>query len=411
MNIYTKYVLNNLLRKRKQTLFSLFCISVSSAIVLADFAVLNGIEAQLKKAINQVMSGQLTVYCTDNESINILESQLTEQKVFEWSEADREILGSDIPLDISQRLRIGSIISYEEETSYVHFHALEEEHLQKVAQMLTFPQGRMAEREQEIVISEKLAGDLRCSIGDTVLLVANNLYDYMSDAIGVVSGVFEERGIAIFLSHNGFMPYPAGRELVGIGEGEYLEFVINPAGNRDFTPRETSALQKRLRQSHPELKTASWDKTVPLLHSIVTIWKGGGLITQVVFLLFSLIILITLTSLIVHSRRKEFGTLLAIGFTWRRVKILVCAEYVLLACLAVLLGFAGVELICATQNSGLSIASKDLQSALMTDRLFLFLTGKDLLHVMTLFVSVTLLSALISVWRMQKTNIQSLLKD
>ena len=96
----------------------------------------------------------------------------------------------------------------------------------------------MAMKENGIVISESLAKDLHCTVGDTVLLVANNLYDYMSDAVGVVSGIFEKKGIAVFLSHNGFMSLETGKALAEAGSEESLELVINPKEERDLSGEE-----------------------------------------------------------------------------------------------------------------------------------------------------------------------------
>lgn len=411
--VLLKYVLNNLGRKKKQTFFSLLCVAVSSFIVLADFSLLNAIQAQMKEAINEVMSGHITVYSSDNDRMNILESQLTDQLPFEWSESDTDELSRHLPgLTINQRIRIGALVAYEDETSYVHFHALELDHLAKVNKMLTFRQGRMAYLKNEIVISETIADDFHCEIGDTVLLVGNNLYDYMSDAIGVVSGIFEERGLSIFLSHNGFMGYETGREFAMLDDGASVELVINPEDKRELTTGEVENLRTYLGETRPGLRLVTWDQTVPLLYSIVKVWNGGGVITQIIFILFSLIILVTLTSLIVSSRRKEFGTLLAIGFTWNKVRLLVCSEYALLSIISVVLAAGSLQLILSTWGAtGFAIGSKDMQSSLMTDCLYPFLYLKDILYVFILFTTTTIISVLISIRRIKKDNIHSLINN
>lgn len=398
-----KYVLYNLGRKKKQTFFAALCISVSSLVILADFALLNGMQARLKEAINGVISGQITVFSSDDERINILEAQLKDQNPFVWGEEEQNGFEDRFSgIHLNRRMRIGSLISYEDETSYVNFHALEEEALKRVDEILVFRKGRMAGKKDEVVISEAVAEDLNCTVGDTVLLVANNIYDYMSDAIGIVSGIFEEKGLAIFLGHNGFMAYETGMVLAEVGEGESIELVINPDTDKDLSPDKIKALQAEFnRYSGQPFRLASWEQTVPLFYSIVKVWQGGGMITQVLFLLFSLIILITLTSLIVYSRRKELATLRALGFSWNRVRLLLCGEYALLCVFSVGLGFGILQLfIYLLGGDGLSIASKDMQSALMTDRLFPFLQIKDLGYVLFLFTLTTLVSTLISIRRL-----------
>lgn len=410
--ILLKYAILNLGRKKKQTLFSILCILVSSFIVLADFGLINGMEESLKEAINRVLSGQVTVYSSDKDGINILEAQISEQTPFVWGDNDIKALDQEFPeLQFNQRIRIGSLISFQDETSYAHLHALEGNHLERINSMFTFIEGKMASKVDEIVISETIAKDIHCTVGDTVLLVANNVYDYMTDAIGIVSGIFEEKGIAVFLGYNGFIPLNAGKNLAEINETECLELIINPKDERDLTEIEFRSIANWFDDNYPGLRLVTWEQTAPLLYSIVKVWQGGGMLMQIMFTVFSLIILITLTSLVVRSRKKEFGTLLAIGFSWKRIKFLVCFEYALLCSAAVLIGFGLLEILFSLiSTSGIVIESKDMQSALMTDKLFPFIYMKDLIYVWFLFQATTMISTLISIRRLQKININSLIK-
>lgn len=405
-----KYIITNPGRKKKQTFFTILCLSLSSLIVLADFALINGIKFGLKKGINDVLSGQMTVYSSDDQRMNILESQLKEQNPFEWDSIDKQRLQQQVPdAVVNGRVRIGSLISFGEETSYVNFHALEEEPLQKIDHMLTYLSGRMPEKDKEITISETVAKDLKCSVGDTVLLVAGNIHDYMSDAIGVVAGIFEERGLAVFLGYNGFMPLRDGCYLAEIPSGTALELVVNPVNGGDFTDKEAEAVRLYFAGFHPGLKLADWDQTVPLLHSIVKVWSGGGVITQIIFVAFSLIILVALISLIIRSRTKEFGTLLAIGFSRADVKRIVSAEYALLCCFSVLTGYIALQIALHMIGNSVSVGSLEMQSALMTDRLSLFVQAKDVIYVLCLFTLTTVLSALISVGKLRKKKIYSMI--
>jgi len=386
---------------------------ISSLIILGDIAVINGIYDGLKQGINEVISGELTVYNSKDEQVNILESQLTEQTAFLWSGQDKQHLLQIVPdIHINQRIRLGSLISYIDETSYLYIHALEGDHLERINRKLTFRQGGFPQNEKDIIISESMADNLYCQVGDTVLLVANNIHDYMSDAIGVISGIFEEKGIAIFLGYNGFMLYEYGKEIAGVQEGECLELIINTSNSDDFTKEDINAITTYYQQKNPELQIAEWDQTVPLMYKIVQIWKGGGILTQVIFTLFSLIILITLTSLIIHSRRKEFGTLLAIGFSWNKIRILVSLEYILITLFTVICAYV-ILLIIISQLpfTGIHIASEYMQAALMTEYLYPFMQIQDVGYVLFLFTATSLVSVLISIRKLKKVKIHSLIND
>jgi ABC-type lipoprotein release transport system permease subunit len=401
-----KYILRNIGRKKKQTFFSILCISVSSFIIFTSVSQRNGIENGLKKGINEVIAGELTACQSDKPNLNILESQLKEQEPFEWTEADRQQWMEVFPhTSVNRRIRLGALISFGDETSYVNFHALEPAHLDRIASMLTLLQGRMAAGEHEIVISETLAEELLCQVGDSLLLIADNRHGYMSDAIGVVSGIFQENGLAIFLNYNGFMPYALGKGIAEIPDDLCVELLINPESERDFSKREIALMQDYYGKIRPGLQLIPWEKTVPLMYSIVKVWHGGGMITQIVFILFSLIILVTLISLIIQARRKELSTLRAIGFSRIKIRILIASEYTFIAVFSILLsGVQWMVLSAFLPENGIPIGSEYMQAAFMTDRLLPVLYFSDFVYVLLLFILTTIVSSLISTKQLQVKN-------
>jgi ABC-type lipoprotein release transport system permease subunit len=380
---------------------------------LADFALINGMGKALKRGIDQVISGQLLIVSNKNNGINILESNLNEQELFiddANNLTELKIISPEIVLN--RRIRLGALVSYGEETSYTNFHALEADHLQRISEMLSINKGRMPEKGNEIIISESLARSLFCGVGDTLLLLATNVNDYMSDALGIVSGIFEEKGLAIFLNYSAFMPYRFGQEIAEIPKGQAVELIINHTGGKDFTREEIRSVGNYFKTVNPALTVATWRQTVPLMSAIVNVWSGGGLITQIVFISFSLIILVTLTSLVVRSRRKEIGTLLAIGFSWRKINLLLCAEYLLITFASVSTAYLLLYLLLATlPPAGIEIASEYMQAALMTDKLLPVTTFADFFYVLLLFVATATLSVLISIRKLKKTKIHSLITN
>lgn len=406
-----KYILRNITRKKKQSFFTVLCIGISSCIILGNIAMNNGLQYKLKEGINQAVSGQLTLYKAADPKINILESQLKEQKSFSLpADAFETLAERSQNLVINKRVRFGSLISYDEETSYVNIHALEKDHLQRMSKLLTLQSGTIPKSGKAILISKTTAEELKCHPGDTILLLANNIHEYMSDEIAVVSGIFEENGIALFLNYNAFAPYTFGEELVQLEEGDCLEFIINSSDNKDIPQESVKDLQTRVSALSPEMRVATWEETVPLLYRIVKVWKGGGYMTQIIFVVFSLLILINLTTLIIDSRKKEFGTLLVFGFSWFKITCMLVAEYLLITFVAILLG-AGVIgfAISGIQDAGIYIASKEMQAALMTEYLRPILYMKDLLYILCLFGITTVLAVGISISRIKGRNPISLI--
>ncbi|MDR0749561.1 MAG: FtsX-like permease family protein [Tannerellaceae bacterium] len=313
---------------------------------------------------------------------------------------------------LNRRVRLGVLVSYGSETSYTNVHALEDNHLRRIGEMLSIDKGRMPEKECEMIISESLARNLLCRVGDTLLLLATNVNDYMSDALGVVSGIFEEKGLAIFLNYTAFIPYRFGQEIAEIPEGQAVELIVNHAAGKDFTHEEIRSAGNYLKVSNPALTVATWRQTVPLMSAIVNVWNGGGVITQIVFISFSLIILVTLTSLVVRSRRKEIGILLAIGFSWTRVSLLLCFEYLLITFISVTASYLLLHILLASlPQTGIGITSEYMQAALMTDKLLPVTSFPDFLYVTFLFGVTATLSALISIRKLKKMKIHSLITN
>ena len=408
-----KYVWRNIGRKKKQTIFTVLCILVSSFIIMGNLAMNNGIRYRLKEGINEAVSGQLTVYAGDSAGLNILESQLKEQRKFAWSGEDTEKLEKFAEgITVNRRIRFGSLVSYGEETSYIFLHAVEQPHLERINRLLTLKDGTLPTKENEILISETTAKDLHCGLRDTLLLVAENTYQYMSDEIAVVSGIFEEKGLALYLNYTGFIPYGLGESIVRLEDDSCLELIINSAYHSDISSGREKEIGTYLQEYGGKLRVASWDKTVPLFFTIVNVWKGGGRLTQMIFVLFSLIILINLTTLIIQSRKKEFGTLLAIGFSWGKITRMVSFEYLIITCSSLAVGYLLLSgLIIMLPAGGFAIPSKDMQAALMTDAIPFIFYPQDLAYVFCLFVTTVMMAVLISISHIKKLTPVELIRN
>lgn len=404
------YALRNITRKKKQTLFAVLCISVSSFVIFSNISLNNGIQAKLREGINEVISGEYLIYSADGLDVNILESQLNEQRVFEAEALTNDLRAANPEVVINKRVRFGSLVSFDQETSYLNVHALEKGHLERLGNLLSLGEGRLPGNEKEIVISQTMSDDLKCGLGDTLLLVATNLNDYMSDEIAVVSGIFQEKGLALYLSYNAFVPYDFGKELVQLDDSGCLELVLNPKNGASIPEKEMAAIRKLVGGRDKDLKIARWEKTVPLLFAVTNVWQGCGYMTQFVFVVFSLIILVNLTSLVIRSRRKEFGTLLAMGFSWRKVNLLVCLEYLLLTAIAFALGYLLFEVFLGLlPDASLGIPDKDMQYALMTDSIRFFLDAGDVFHVLFLFLATITGAVFISLGRIRRINPNTLI--
>ena len=403
--VYLHYILRNIKRKRNQSLFSFLCICISSVIILGNMALNNGIQYKLKKGVNEAISGQWTIYKSNHKKLNILEAQLNEQSKFDWNKKkNKQLLAVSPDIIINKRIRFGSLISLKDETSWVNIQALEQDHLNRLKSLIHIHSG-VIPKGNHILLSETTADELHCSIGDSVLLLANNTNDYLSDEIALVSGIFEENGLALFFSYNAFIPYQMGKNIVQLEDNESLELIVNSKTNTDLTNQEIQTIKEYLDVWPSHLTMTPWNKTIPLFYAVIKVWQGCGYFIQFTFVLFSLVILISLISLIVYSRKKEFGTLLALGFSWKRITLMISTEYLILCCFSVLTSYLlTLFFLSFFPDTGIYISSKDMQSALLTEYMLPILYLKNFIYVLSLFAITTLFAVLISISRIKKTN-------
>lgn len=403
------YVFRNLQRKKKQTLFSFLCVGISSLIILGNMSFNNGIQKQLKKGINEGISGNISVYESSQGNINILESQLSSQEKFQFDEHSMHKFSEKFPgLLLNKRIRYGALVAHQEETSFLNLHALTEDHLQRVSELFLLKDGVFPQNESDILISESLAEEIKVNVGDTLLLVADNTNGYMSDAVTAVKGIFQEDGLAIYFDRIGFIKYTFGEDMVQVDDSEAIELIINPdfKNQADISNSQSKEISKYFNSLDTNFKSVSWEYTVPLLFSIVKVWQWGGRFTHIIFLSFSLVILISVSTLVANSRRKEFGTFIAMGFRWWDIYRMMLLEYLLIAIAAIsfsvlLLQFTFYIIL---PTSGLHITSKDLQAALLAEYIPPTMYGNDVLYITIAFILVISISLAITILKAKKSN-------
>lgn len=402
-----KYVLRNILRKKKQTFFSFLCIGISSLIIFFNLAFNNGIQFQLKRGINEGISGNTTIYKSDKENINILESQLSNQKKFHFDENNKsKFFNSFGNLNIDKRIRFGALVSHNEETSYLNIQALEDDHFSRISSDIKIEQGSLPTSPSEILISHSFAKELKVSTGDTLLIVADNTNGYMSDAITTVKGIFKETGLAIYFDRIGFVKYKFGEDLVQIDNNEAVELIVNPdfKNNDDIDRKTYERIENYFSAQRSNFRLSPWNKTVPLLFSIVEVWNWGGKFTYLTFLTFSMIILVSVSTLVANSRKKEFGTLIAIGFKWKEIYKMILLEYLIIALSAIFIGLVILFtfLKFMIPQTGMHIGSVDLQAALLTEYIRPKLTLEDVLFVSVVFITIIIISIGITIQKIKK---------
>ncbi len=203
-----------------------------------------------------------------------------------------------------------------------------------------------------IVIGKKLAEKLDVKIKSRIVLTFQDIHGELTGAAFKVVGIFKTNNSTfdentVFVKRNELSP------LIG-ADGIAVHEVTLLLDNYSSTDSVTTSLKKEL----PELSVQSWKELQPEVGMMENLMK------QMLYL-FVVVILVALSFGIVNTmlmavldRKREFGMLMAVGMSRRRIFLMVMIETVLMALTGGCIGMiAGAVTIGITSNTGIDLSS------------------------------------------------------
>jgi putative ABC transport system permease protein len=406
-----KYAVRSILRRKKESALLALVVFISSYVILGQAAQRRGVEGRARKILVESLSGEFVAYRSAQAGINVLDAQLDEMETFRaeparLSQAESRIPGSSI----EPRLRFGGLVSSGDESMGLYLQALGPRQLGRLTAALDFKEGGLDPKEPAgIIVSDAIAKQLKVGAGDSLVVLASNKDGYMADDLLRITGVFRSKGMASFLTPIGFIPFARGARLLNLEPDETTELVVSlpkhVSGDRE------AAVRGALSAVTPGLKVSPWKKTAPLFSAILNVWRGSGAITQGVFCALSFLLLLNVVLMKVHHRRKEVGTLMAMGFGRGWVTALVAVEYLVVTWVGFLLAAGMVSgLSAAFGRSGIPINSEAMQAAYMGTRIYPTLLPQDALLVLAMFSVVAGGAAVLPMLRFRRQSPSRLLR-
>jgi len=205
---------------------------------------------------------------------------------------------------------------------------------------LTLTAGRYLENEYEVILTETQAENLKVEVGETLGVLAQTKAGYTVDSALTVVGIGSVDLLNLFGYNVAYTDLRSARELLGLTEQEATDVIIYTGD------------KKRAAETKQQLTAYFAEKGLFGTTTAVTTWKQtGGFIMSgigflsilfyyftVVLLFIISVLLINIISMTVLERRREIGTLRAIGFGRTRVAWLFLLEILLLTGFFCLLG-------------------------------------------------------------------------
>lgn len=411
--LFARYGLRNVRRRGRESLLVGVAVFIASNVLLTQLAQRHGVERRARRVLVGALSGDYLVVRRTVPPIDVLSSQFDEWPRFVVPSADASSIGAPAGLQVSPRLRFGALLAHGDRSMGLNVQAVPPDQLSRLSSALELDAGGIDTTDASaLLLSDPVCQYLACHVGDTLVILATNRDGYMSDDLLVVRGIFSSRGVATFLTGTAYVPYARGHALLGLAAGETMELVV---ARRDPTatpaPGEQEALDAALARVNPDLVASPWSITAPLFHAIIVIWRGAGVVTQIVFGALSFLLLLNVVLAKVFGRRREIGTLLALGYAPLRVTSLVVFEYLVvtwggLAASLVVVGSA----LAVLHQRGIPVGSVAMEAAYLGRRLYPQLLWTDVVWVVVLFTLVTVIGVTLPMLRFRRIAPSTLLR-
>lgn len=392
---YLKIAFRNLARHRKRSLLTGLGMLLGSFLLIFNFAYGNGIEEQLISNMVQSTTGHIRI-TAQKESVNsdFEEVYHVEKDLISDTEKILEELSKHSGIrDVRKQINITGILSngYKMKPGMV-IGVEPEKEVELFERILPASQGEPLFKDDlgAIYIGPVVASTFKVGVGDLLTVMAETRDGVTNVGDFVVKGVFRSGS-----------PQMEMNSYIALNDADYLAQLSGKVNTLKVMLEDAKfaeAMAEKLRQ---EMATEFGIE--------ITDWKSAGgfffgtvIASQVFNIIFSSILFIIVAITVmntmlmaVYARTREIGTLMAIGTKRRQIILLFVTEAFLLGFLATGLGtLLGSGLVFCLQKVGIPAFVDSMRYAYGGDRVYPFLTGRDLLVTYLSVVLLTVISSL-----------------
>lgn len=195
-------------------------------------------------------------------------------------------------------------------------------------------EGRYLGEANEAVLGESLATRLQVAPGDELVFIGQGRHGSLAVTTLDVVGLFNT-GEPELDQNLVQMPVTTFQNVFNL-EGEAHALVLGDIELGQL-PETTRALRSLL-SDETDLRVLEWEELVPGLQQTIALDQAGAWIMYVVLVVVVVLSILTAFLMSVMERTREFGVMMALGVTHRRIARLIFAETTLLVLIGVLIG-------------------------------------------------------------------------
>jgi ABC-type lipoprotein release transport system permease subunit len=295
------------------------------------------------------------------------------------------------------RVRVPAVVNSERESMGVTLVGIDpekEQGLSFIADAVTEGRYLNGINDKGIILGRKLAERLETRLGKRVVLMSQNQVNEIAERGVRVVGIFDAKMEStetqfVFISRS------IAQKMLGMGENISEIAVLSQNRNQ------LDQLLHKLRAAAPEQEVQTWQKLVPLIVVMITVFEGFLLIWYIVVFIAMAFGLVNTLLMAIFERTREMGLFQALGMKprWIVGQILFESLFLLLIGLTIgnLMGWA--TLMLTADGLDFSQYAAGYEMAGLSSFIYPVLSMSDIVTANVLVIALGLIASLYPAWR------------
>ena len=331
-----KFAVNNVTANKKKTLITLAVIIIGLCSINIGKGLMDGLQKESELGVTQGRTGEIQIH--KQGYFDASEFTMLNYSIDNFSQLQDELKRIEGIEYLAGRIQFGGLLAKGDETAVVVFcRAADIVNEVKVCPRIkdNIIEGRFLTKDDTsgAVVANGLRKGIGANVGDPIIVVANTKDGYQNAVELEIVGIIEEKA-AQANTRLVYLPIGKAQELLYM-DNEVTEIVIKASEKSKL-----DALSERLNQliQIKGLESNTWKDVAAFF---VDIMKKQNAVVLILCLIFYLIVIASITNTMVltlFERKKEIGTLMAIGIKAKDVMLLIIMESTIIGVIGSLLG-------------------------------------------------------------------------
>jgi putative ABC transport system permease protein len=331
-----KFAANNVTANKKRTIITLAVIIIGLCSINIGKGIMSGMQKESELSLTRSRTGEIQLH--KKGYFDASELSLLDYSIDNASQLQDEIRRIQGVEDVTGRIQFGGLLAKGDETAVVVFcKAVNTKNEVKVCPRIkeNITEGRFLTPNDTsgAVIADGLKKGIDAKIGDSIILVANTKDNFQNAVEVQIVGVIKEKA-AQANTRLVYLSMEKAQELLYMGD-EVTEIVISIHESMDVDSL-THFLNKKYEKKGLESNT--WMDVSPFFVGVMQ--KQNMVVFSLCLIFYSIVISSIANTMILtlFERKKEIGTMMAIGIGSKHIIQLIMLESVIIGFVGSLLG-------------------------------------------------------------------------